>query len=440
MKKVKRRTMSLLCLVLIIAIGLSFYVFRYAVHGEEWASFGSNQTVYSQGQLMVGTIYDRNGMVLATVDGDERIFAEDKTVRKATLHTVGDAYGNIGTGALTAFSPELIGYDPLNGSYSLDNTGGKLYLSIDAELNAAAYEALDGRKGVVAIADYETGEIICKVSTPAFDQYYPPEDIDNEEYEGVYIDRFLSASYTPGSTFKLVTLTAAIEEMPNLWSKTFTCDGSITFNDEDITCTGEHGEINIEEALAVSCNCAFGELAVELGADILAEYADELGFTEDFEIDGIPTVAGRYEKSNRESDVAWSGIGQHEDLVNPAAMLRFVSAVANGGTAKEFTLKADSRTGSERLLDRSTAETIGEMMSYNVYYTYGEENYPDLELHAKSGTAEVGSDKEPHAWFVGYITNDDHPYAFVVIVENGGGGSRVAGAVGNEVLQTAIDR
>ena len=80
------------------------------------------------------------------------------------------------------------------------------------------------------------------------------------------------------------------------------------------------------------------------------------------------------------------------------------------------------------------------MMSYNVYYTYGEDNFPGLELRAKSGTAEVGIDNDPHAWFVGYIKNEDHPLAFVVIVENGGWGSSAAGSVANEVLQAAVNK
>ena len=93
---------------------------------------------------------------------------------------------------------------------------------------------------------------------------------------------------------------------------------------------------------------------------------------------------------------------------------------------------------SKRLLSEETAQALDKMLSYNVSYTYGEENFPGLELRAKSGTAEVGEDREPHAWFTGYIKNDDYPLAFVVIVENGGWGSSVAGSVANTVLQAAV--
>ena len=439
MKKIKRRTMSLLCLVLIIAAGLSFYTFRLFTKGGEWATFSSNQTVFSEGELIIGSIFDRNGMLLASSDGDERIYAEDSDIRKATLHAVGDAAGNVGTGALTVFSSELIGYDPINGAYSVGNSGGEVHLSIDGELNAVALDALDGRKGTVAISNYETGEIVCMVSTPTYDPYYPPEDLGDDSYEGVFINRFLSSTYTPGSTFKLVTLTAAIENLSDLYDRTFICEGQVTIGENVITCTGYHGEINIEEALAVSCNCAFGELAAEIGSETLAEYADKLGFTSSINIDGINTAAGYYEKTPNIGETAWSGIGQYKDMINPAAMLRFVGAIANNGVATDLTLKREGSWGGKRILKNPTAEKLSEMMNFNVHYNYGTGNYPGLELYAKSGTAEVGEDKDTHALFVGFIKDAEHPYAFVVIIENGGSGSYVAGPVANTVLQAAVN-
>ena len=79
-------------------------------------------------------------------------------------------------------------------------------------------------------------------------------------------------------------------------------------------------------------------------------------------------------------------------------------------------------------------------MHNNVVTNYGEGNYPGLDLCAKSGTAEVGGDLEPNAWFAGFLRNEDAPYAFIVLVENGGSGSRVAGSVANEVLQAVVNR
>ena len=189
----------------------------------------------------------------------------------------------------------------------------------------------------------------------------------------------------------------------------------------------------------MSCNCVFGQIAEELGAELIAEYASKYGFTDSFTINGVITESGRYDVSDSSYNTAWSGIGQYNDLVNPAAMLRFVAAVANGGKAPVLTMLNESNLQTESIMKSSTAQLLGDMMSYNVYRTYGAENFPDINMHAKSGTAEQGSDAEPHAWFTGYGEKDGKTLAFVVVVEHGGAGSKAAGAVAAEVLQSAFE-
>lgn len=105
--------------------------------------------------LKSGTILDRDGDVLTTTVDGRRTYYDNETVRKATLHVVGDLYGNIGTGALSAFADKLTGYNFLNGAYYGDK-GNNLYLAIDARYNYIAYNALNGKKGVVAVYNYET--------------------------------------------------------------------------------------------------------------------------------------------------------------------------------------------------------------------------------------------------------------------------------------------
>ena len=87
----------------------------------------------------------------------------------------------------------------------------------------------------------------------------------------------------------------------------------------------------------------------------------------------------------------------------------------------------------------STAELLGELMSYNVYRTYGAERFYDINMHAKSGTAEQGNGVESHAWFTGYGERNGKTLAFVVVIENGGSGSWAAGSVAAEVMQAAFD-
>jgi len=440
MTKIKRRAAAVLLLVVMMLAGLGVYIYNYWKDGMMWAAFSANQAVYNNGLLAVGTIYDRDGVILARISDGQRQYNDSSVIRKSTLHVIGDRYGNIGTGALYLFDKELTGFDIVNGTYSKDGEGGSVTLSVSAELNAYAYECLNGRSGVVAVCDCETGELICLVSAPSYDPDNMPESFDTPEYDGVYINRFLSSVYTPGSVFKLITIAAAIENIPDLDDRTFVCSGEYETGGGEIICTGYHGEITADEALAVSCNCVFGQIAEELGADVLRDYAEKYGFTEGLSINGVLTESGNYDVSDHSYNVAWSGIGQYNDLINPAAMLRFVAAIANGGYAPELTiLKNGGSSDSEYIINNSTAVLLSEMMSYNVYRTYGEDRFSGINMHAKSGTAELGDGIDPHSWFVGYGEKDGSTYAFVVLIENGGAGSSAAGNVAAAVMQKAFE-
>lgn len=436
MKKVKTRAVSALIIAGCIVIGLCLYIIRYFDDGEAWASFQSNRSVFSQGVLDTGTVTDRNGIVLAHAGDGIFYYADDAAVRRACFHVVGDYSGNVGTGVLTAFASRVAGYNPINGTYSADGTGGELELSIDSSLNTVAYNALNGRNGSVLVMDYTTGEILCMVSSPSYDPASPPSDLSG--YDGVYINRAISATFAPGSIFKLITLTAAIENVADLYSRSFYCAGSVSIGGGTVTCSGTHGTQTVEQAFANSCNCAFAALSVELGGELIAEYAEKLGITTTSDLDGIITSAGSFDVAQDGStDLAWSGIGQYNDLVSPYSMLRLVAAVANSGTVKEPTLLLGGGNGTTGLISGETAGKLADMMSYNVIYGYGTWNFPDLSICAKSGTAEIDG-KSSHAWFVGFLDDDEHPLAFVVMVENGGGGLSVAGSVANTVLQAAV--
>lgn len=435
MKKVTTRSYAALIVAALLLIGLGVYLVRLATDGGDWASFYANDSVYKNGVLNCGTVTDRNGVVLAESSADGCRYADSEAVRTACLHTVGDLDGNIGTGALSVFRPKLIGYSPLTGTTT---GGGTVKLSIDADLNVTAYNALAGRKGAVLVSNYKTGEIVCMVSSPAYDPNVG-FDASDARYEGAYINRCLSSAIVPGSIFKIVTLATALENDSSLFDRSFLCEGSVTIGADTVNCTGYHGWQTIGEAFAQSCNCAFAELSVSLGGDAIAEYAARYGLTESHELDGIETRAGSVTSGGgSDSNVAWEGIGQYEDLVCPYSMLRFVSAIANGGECVEPTLLAGKSHDTTQLVRRDTAAQLASMMAFNLDYEYGADwNFPGLSLAAKTGTAEVDNGNS-HAWFAGFVTDPETPYAFVVLVENAGSGLSNAGPVANAVLQKAI--
>lgn len=423
MKKVKNRGAFVLLIALFCVLGLALYCARYVMHGQEWASFAGGGTT-------MGLLYDRNDVLLA--DAGAGTYSEDYTTRVANFHVTGDYIGNVGTGALTRLTGHLSGFNLLTGTYHTSTP--KAHLTLDAALNNEAYAALAGRNGSVQIVNYKTGEILCMVSSPSMDPNNPDSVPD-----GAYLNRAISATYVPGSVFKLVTLAAALETIDDIYDRTFTCNGYVMVGGDRLNCTGVHGNQTIEQALANSCNCAFSELAQTLGSDTIRAYAKKLGMTDSHALDGMYTAAGSidaYDVGN--INLSWSAIGQSTDLVCPNSMLRLVSAIGNGGTLVEPTMVGHGHNlKTSKLLDAETAEKMASMMNYNVQYAYGAGSFPGLNLCAKTGTAEVG-DGTDHAWFVGFLDDEEHPYAFVVQVERGGGGLSVAGAIANRVLQKAV--
>ena len=110
MKKIERRAVMCLLLALVLALGTVVFLGKYVLHAGNWASSAFNRHLYnSDGQLAVGTVLDRDGDVLSSAQDGKRTYYDNETVRKATLHAVGDLQGKIGTGALNAFADKLTG-------------------------------------------------------------------------------------------------------------------------------------------------------------------------------------------------------------------------------------------------------------------------------------------------------------------------------------------
>lgn len=447
MKKIEKRAIMCLLLAFVLLTGVGIFSYRYVAHGDDWASYEGNRDVYNEGDLSKGKLYDTNGTLLMQNTPDGMIFNDDASVRTALMHITGDKDNNISTGANRAFTDELIGYNLINGVYSLNNAGKDVSLTLDANICATAYEALAGRSGTVGVYNYKTGEILCMVSSPTYDPVDPP----SEPEDGVYINRFTSATFVPGSIFKLVTAAAAIENLDDAYTWEINCTGSVSYGGEfAVTDVSAHGTVDLEKALEVSCNCYFGQLAEKLGPDLLEKYTEKAGLMTSYDIDGIKTTEGTFDFPDSGMNLAWTGIGQWEDMINPCSMMVYMGAIANGGEATHPNIVKPTTfmgkqidkitTKTTNMIDSTTAASLTEMMANNVVSHYGSGNFPGLSLCAKSGTAEVGDYKEPHAWFAGFLNDDSNPYAFIVLVENSGYGADVAGAVANTVMQAVVNR
>lgn len=461
MKMITKRGIFLWILSILFIAGIVFLTFSFAKEGSTWAMKRYNHHLYSDGELIgAGTIYDTNGRVLAeTVDG-KREYSDSATTRKSTLHIVGDPKNFISTGVQSVFDSKLTGYNILFGVYNIERygRGNDMKLTIDADICDVAYKALDGRKGTVGVVNYKTGDLICAVSSPSYDVEDVPDNLDSSEYyEGVYINRLLSAHYVPGSTFKIITAVSAIQNIGDIYDRTWKCDGKFTpEKGTEIICNANHGKsINFKDALAKSCNSAFAQIAIELGEDKLNETAKQLGIGSKITISGaINAFEGDFDVTGSGDDLlGWTGIGQGDTRIAPITMLRIVSAIANDGQAVSFNIvnSLANQAGNAlnitlpmnktEIVSSEVSSKMKDMLRYNVKNMYGDSNYKGLKLCAKSGTAQIDAvDDHNIAWFTGFMDDDKHPYAFVVVVENGNSGSRTAGPIANKVLQAIVDK
>ncbi len=452
MKNVAKRSYAALVLAAVLAAGLLGLTILYFVKGGDWVIYPGSPHVYTAGNLNSGVITDRNGTVLLdSIEG--RVYASDAALRKATLHLLGDREGNIAAPLLGRYAGAMVGYSPISGIYNLSGRNSTGRLTISAEVQKTALEQLAGRPGAVGVYNYVTGELLCAATSPTYDPDNVP-DIANDAsgaYDGVYINRFFNAAFTPGSIFKLVTAAAALENIPDVSERSFQCDGAFEAGGSTIRCNGVHGQIDLATGLAKSCNVVFGQLALELGPETLSSYAKKLGICDSFRVDGYSTMEGHFDLQDAsEAGVAWAGIGQYTDLVNPCGYLRLMGVIAGGGEAAEPYLmeRVESRKPTagyralhrrtRRLLEEDTCQTLTELMRNNVLTTYGTAPFPDLYVCAKSGTAEVGGEQLPHATFAGFLSDPDYPLAFIVVVENAGSGSEVCASIAGAVLKTCV--
>lgn len=451
MKTVGYRSVVLYLLLAVFLGGLGYLLFNLFLHGSQWAMQPYNGHIYAEdATVKLGEIKDRDGEILsASGEGSGRVYHGSEDVRKALLHTVGDPDGMISTSVEHTMSDRLTGYNLITG---LNDTifsqfGRNVDLTVDAGACAAAYNAMDGHNGGVILYNYETGDILCKISAPTFDPLAVPGDIEeNDAYKGVYLDNTLSGSFTPGSIFKIVTAAAAMEKWPDSWSqRTYDCQGSTEIGGDMIDCLHgtAHGEQTLSEALGNSCNVYFAHLANDIGVEALQKKAEEMGFNREFKFDSIPISESEIRLSGcNPNQLGWAGVGQYTLLSSPYHMMLLMGAVANGGEYVEprltegFDLLDSLKTGgSRRLCTATEAENLKVLLRSDVENYYGDWLFPEgMNVCAKTGTGEVGEGKAPNCWMIGFCDSSQYPYAFAVFVEEGAGGIETAGNVASAIL------
>lgn len=448
MNRVSKRASALVLIVLLLAGGLGFFVFEYFTKAETWVVSAGSPHVFNSSNIGCGQVVDRSGNLLLDIT-QTRTYADQLSVRKSTIHWLGDRQGRISAPAIAHYGREMTGYDVFDGLYSYTGAAGQAELTLSAAVQSAALEAMGDRKGTIGIYNYKTGEILCAVTTPNYDPDNVP-DIEGDTtgaYEGIYLNRFTQSTYIPGSIFKIVTTGAALEYVEDILSRSFTCTGTLEYGVDKVSCERAHGKLSLKQALANSCNCSFAQIANLVGAENLQAYADKLQITEPVKFDGVTTARGNFDLSGAAKvQIGWGGIGQYTDLINPCRYMTFMGAIAGGGKGAlphlvervqlegEVTYQAKT-SYSGQIMSEGTARILQEYMRNNVSSVYGDQHFHGMSVCAKSGTSQLGGGQKSNAMFAGFVMDEEYPLAFIVVVENGGYGSSTCVPILSKVLK-----
>jgi peptidoglycan glycosyltransferase len=460
MKLIKRNIRLVILFVCVLLAALVAYgAYSLSYFGNRWFSSAANTYLrQAKRDVLPGNVYDRNNILLAYNDQEgKRVYHPDARTRSALVHLLGDGKNNVAYGVDTFMSSLLYAFDAsyldrLSAAISgRERQGYDLRLSVDSALSAyIAGQFPQGKNGAVVVINYRTGELLSLNSFPGFDPMAENPDIEKDPLQP-YWSRATRWKSAPGSTFKVVTLAAALQHIPDVMSRTFTCTGGLQVGDTVITDAGMavHGELNLQKALAVSCNITFAKVALELGNEALQETCRAFGIDDYLLFSDLVVENSTYPSTNRvDKEVAWTGAGQSALALTPLHMVLITAAIANGGEMMEPKLLLQAVDGARRAkavmvpavyktpLEAEDAATITLAMRQAVLTgSATRAGVSGLKVAGKTGSAQIDGQENTNAWFIGFIQDKSLPYALCVVVADGGEGGRVAAPLAGSIFK-----
>ncbi|MCB2411313.1 penicillin-binding protein 2 [Demequina sp. TTPB684] len=476
------RRLSVVTLLLFLTLMVAASWVQFAKAGELGEDPRNVRTLYRQFGSFRGPIIVDGQSIVSSVPVDDP-FNYQRIYADGPLYAPVTGYYSIGPGrsgleatenALLDGSADALFWTRLGELFAgQEQEGASVELTLDADVQRAAYDALAGKSGAVVALDPRTGAILAMVSTPTYDPAALAVHSSSEAnrlYEALLADQtdplFNRAiggdTYAPGSTFKLVVAAAALEsgytpETLIYAPQELTLPGTTaTISNYGGSRCGPTDNITLAEALRVSCNTAFADLAMRLGWGVIERTAAKFGWGEQLEIP-LDVTPSRLPDNPNEPQVAQSGIGQFDVRATPLQMAMVAAAIANDGvlmkpylvsTVRDPDLRVIEHTSPEELssaLSRDAAGALNAMMQGVVANGTGSNaQISGVSVAGKTGTAETGTDAAPHTWFVAFAPADDPVVAVAVLVENGGDlgseatGGKVAAPIAKAVIQAAI--
>ncbi len=454
---------------LLIANLTYIQVFRAS---ELQAMPSNNHTLAKQSQRERGAILSSDGVVLAQSEQREdgsytRVYPQGDLATHAVGYT-SSQYGS--AGVESKMSATLVGEDnfetfadAVRAAAGEQTSGNDVRLTLNSKIQRAAQEQLEGEKGAVVVLDTKTGAVLAEASAPTYDIGDVGDVLAGAAGgDGELVNRATQTLYAPGSTFKAVTLAAALDTGTAGDDSSYAAPASMDIGGAPVTNYHgrEYGALTVKEATERSANTVFAQIADQLGASTLVGYASRFGFNGDIAQDFDLAKSLMPEPGEMtEWETAWAGVGQpvgeHASPAGPQTtvmqMAAAMAAIANDGVAMRPYLVDSVLSAGGAVVSQTKAQVYGQAMSkaaardeQGILRGVVEEGtgsaaaVGDADVIGKTGTAET-SDAASDAWFVGTATRGDTSVTVAIVIEKGDNGGAVAAPRASEIFACALD-
>ena len=466
------RTVFLFTALFAVLIGNITYI--QVIKASEYQDMPSNNHTINKARFIKrGSIITADGLTLAeSVQQADGTYARSYPNGNLAAHVVGyysQQYGTMGientqNDTLTGSKDYSSWQNALNSLAGISEPGNSVQLTIDSRIQRAAEQALAGRVGAIVALDPRSGAVLAWASAPTFDNTNIQAAIEAANASGgadtSMYDRATLALYTPGSTFKVLTLASALENGLATLDTTYDSPGRMEIGGADVVSIGErgHGKISLAKAFALSSNTVFGQVADGLGAEKLVSTARAFGYGQQLGLD-FTTAASVMPNPEEmtEWELAWAGAGQpvgqgHTPGPQATVMQNALMAatIANNGIAMNpyvvsqilapdgTVLKTTRGHSLGQAVGSGTAEQVKQAMLDVVQNGTGSAAaIAGVKVAGKTGTAETNN-ANANSTFVGFAPYDTPTVAIAVVIEQNAKGEESAAAVGGQVLRAAL--
>lgn len=465
-KKINGHILGMVYLFILLFVGLAGYLCYFTwKEAPELVNSPYNGRLEKLNETCIrGDIVSADGQALATSAVDKE-GTENRTYPFGSVfaHVVG--YTSVGeTGLESAANYYLLNshetrwnklYKELTDQKA---SGDTVTTTLNAELQQLVYDAMGDYEGACVVMEPSTGKILAMVSKPDFDPNTLEEDyaeLVSDTSNSNLVNRATQGLYSPGSTFKIVTALAYLEQHPDDWQDyLYNCEGAITMDGKTVRCShgNVHGRVDLGRAFALSCNSAFINMGVSLNMDEYRQTAERLMFNQKLPAK-FSVATSRFDLDSDSSlwSVMQTSFGQGNTLVTPLYNAMLVSAIANGGVMMNPSLleKVDSVDGTS--VENFETETIGSVMTAeqaSILQDMMVEVVNDgtakilqsdsYQAAAKTGSAQTDTDKETNACLVAYAPADNPQVAVSIVLEEAGAGSEAGGPIVKKIFDALL--